>query len=606
MLMVKGQSIVRLPRWQVQTQHGRTLQKDIRYAFALAVAFMGSMNELAVLLPVRPGRLALLNTILEQLAPFAPSLWPILRIGRTVALILGFFLLVIAFGLVNGKRRAWQCAIVILPLSALAHLIRGLAVEEALFTLLVWISLISSFAFFQVESDPGSFRQGLLLLIFGTLLCIIYIMSGLYLLQAQLLLPQSIGGLARSLLLRLINSPATEIIPLSGQATWFLNSLPWLSTTVLLTGMFFLLRPVSTRWWTMCQRELLAQMNQKAIELVRRYGSHTLSFFALASKNLQYIAGYGEGLIAFQLAGNVAVTLGDPICSSEALERTTQEFLDLCQFNDWHVAFYQAHPEHIPTYRALGLRTFKIGEEAIVNPQSFTLSGSAMANVRTTCRRAEREGVTLQWYDGLPPENVLRQLQTISDSWLAHKGGKHATEMGFSMGRLHELHEASARADTLAGASVSIDSFPVTPAPRLVVGIASDATNHPCAFVTFTPLYGSGNSWGWALDLMRRADNAPPGVMELLLVRAIERFRECGATRVSLGLVAMADTLQEMTPGQRQIASFISEHLRLLETHRSLLRFKQKFQPRWESRYIVTSSTLALPKTALAMLRVHW
>ena len=47
------------------------------------------------------------------------------------------------------------------------------------------------------------------------------------------------------------------------------------------------------------------------------------------------------------------------------------------------------------------------------------------------------------------------------------------------------------------------------------------------------------------------------------------------------------------------------EHLRFLETHRSLLRFKQKFQPYWESRYLAVSTTLALPKIALALLRVH-
>ena len=67
----------------------------------------------------------------------------------------------------------------------------------------------------------------------------------------------------------------------------------------------------------------------------------------------------------------------------------------------------------------------------------------------------------------------------------------------------------------------------------------------------------------------------------------------------------MADTQQEMTPSQRQLASFVSEHLRLLETHRSLFFFKQKFHPRWESRYIVASNILALPKIALAVLRVH-
>jgi lysylphosphatidylglycerol synthetase-like protein (DUF2156 family) len=88
-------------------------------------------------------------------------------------------------------------------------------------------------------------------------------------------------------------------------------------------------------------------------------------------------------------------------------------------------------------------------------------------------------------------------------------------------------------------------------------------------------------------------------------VRAIEHFRARGAHIMSLGLVAMADTKQEMSPRQRQFAHLVSEQMRLLKTHRSLFNFKQKFHPCWESRYIVISSTLALPRTALALLRVH-
>jgi len=67
----------------------------------------------------------------------------------------------------------------------------------------------------------------------------------------------------------------------------------------------------------------------------------------------------------------------------------------------------------------------------------------------------------------------------------------------------------------------------------------------------------------------------------------------------------MADTKQEMPTWQRQFASLMSEQMRLLKMHRSLFHFKQKFHPCWESRYLVISSTLALPRAALALLRLH-
>jgi phosphatidylglycerol lysyltransferase len=93
--------------------------------------------------------------------------------------------------------------------------------------------------------------------------------------------------------------------------------------------------------------------------------------------------------------------------------------------------------------------------------------------------------------------------------------------------------------------------------------------------------------------------------MELLLVRAIERFRTGGAHVLSLGLVAWTDTKQEMTPLQRQLASLVTDRLHLLKSSHTLFNFKQKFQPCWQSRYIVASTTLALPKIALAVFRVR-
>ncbi len=359
-------------------------------------------------------------------------------------------------------------------------------------------------------------------------------------------------------------------------------------------------------------KEQLSPTSHPEAELIRYYGNHPLAFFGLAPENLHFFTPSEKGLVNYRLENKVAVVLGDPVCAPNAFEHVTHSFLNFCALRNWRVAFYQTSSEHLATYRALQLHPFKIGEEAIINPQTFTLSGSAMANVRTTCRRAEREGVILHWYDGVPPTDVMHQLEQLSSAWLESKAGKHASERGFSMGRLDELVETAQRADMIADLPIPSND-PHTSAPRLVTAVVTTSAGKACAFVTFTPIYGSWTttdnksgpqSWGWTLDLMRRAPDAPPGVIELLLVRAIERFRSSNAQVVSLGLAAMADTKQEITSGQRMLTSLAAD-LGLFKVSETLFKFKEKFCPSWESRYIITNTTLALPKVVLAVMRVR-
>src|SRR5262249_28357962 len=153
------------------------------------------------------------------------------------------------------------------------------------------------------------------------------------------------------------------------------------------------------------------------------------------------------------------------------------------------------------------------------------------------------------------------------------------------MGRVDELTMLAERAEMLAAIPIPVPVLPLA-APRHLTAVAKTRAGQPCAFVTFTPIYGclareatvqgrqsEIQGWGWTLDLMRRVPDAPPGVMELLLVRAMERFQSCGVHRVSLGLVALADSRQEMTSLGRWLASIITNRMALFGPSRTLFAF---------------------------------
>jgi phosphatidylglycerol lysyltransferase len=219
----------------------------------------------------------------------------------------------------------------------------------------------------------------------------------------------------------------------------------------------------------------------------------------------------------------------------------------------------------------------KIGEDPIINTRTFTLAGKAMANVRTSVKRAEKEGLHVVFYRGQVQDTEHRtQMERISHAWLASKGG---SEWGFSMGRFDPLGD-----------------------PEQVTALAVDPANKVHAFVTFVPIYGRN---GWALDLMRRCEQTTPGTMELLLARSIEYFKCDGADMVSLGLAPLNNISHTDKTFLDNSVDFLARLFGNQSKDGSLYNFKKKFQPCWENRYLVFSSTLNLPKAGWAIYHAH-
>jgi lysylphosphatidylglycerol synthetase-like protein (DUF2156 family) len=105
---------------------------------------------------------------------------------------------------------------------------------------------------------------------------------------------------------------------------------------------------------------------------------------------------------------------------------------------------------------------------------------------------------------------------------------------------------------------------------------------------------------GYTLDVMRRADDGMPGVMEFLIARTALRAREAGLRTISLSgtpLAVHAGAGPLVTHGSRLLA-------RVLEPvygFRSLQRFKEKFGARHEPLWLVVPSALQVPRVGRAL-----
>jgi phosphatidylglycerol lysyltransferase len=377
-------------------------------------------------------------------------------------------------------------------------------------------------------------------------------------------------------------APVTGTPPRRG-ARWFRGSLPWLGAGV---GMFVTISALAP---TAHRRRREREIGQVA-EIVAAHGDSSVAPFALGSDLDWYFSPTGRSVVAYRFESDVLLAAGDPIGPAEERALVTSGFLRHGAEHDWACAFYQARPEFLPEYVAGRMTAVHIGLDPVLDPAGFTLEGGAMGDVRRATRRLERDGIEFQSFrpadSPLHPEGadaaLAAALRDISAEWLAGQAGG---EKGFLMGRFD--------ARELPG--------------RWVVVARRAGGGRVEAFATWLAVPAAT---AWTLDLMRRRADAPAGVMDFLVARSVAAAAQHGDRRLSLGLCALAG---QAPPGVEEAGAVENERLRGALRRRlagfydfaGVYHWKKKFQPRFEDRYLVVSSRLAIPRVALALLRAQ-
>ncbi len=276
----------------------------------------------------------------------------------------------------------------------------------------------------------------------------------------------------------------------------------------------------------------------------------------------------GRALIMYGVEGRSWVAMGDPVGDPEDFPDLIWMFRSRTfRHGGWPV-FYQVTPACLPLYIDAGLGLLKLGEEAIVDVQGFTLDGGARAGMRKTVRKAEKEGAT---FDLLDPGQVaveLPRLRAISDTWLAAKSAK---EKGFSLGSFSEEY---------------IARFPVA-----VVRVEG-------TIVAFANMWLGADGREYSLDLMRyEPETSPDGVMQYLFAQSLLWGKEQGYTRFSMGMAPLSGLDSgPLAPLAARLGALVFRHGEHFYNFQGLKAYKEKFDPVWEPRYLASPGGLALPR----------
>jgi phosphatidylglycerol lysyltransferase len=104
---------------------------------------------------------------------------------------------------------------------------------------------------------------------------------------------------------------------------------------------------------------------------------------------------------------------------------------------------------------------------------------------------------------------------------------------------------------------------------------------------------------------MRRRPDSTYGVIEALIVRSIEEARNRGIAEVSLGMTPRVIASQDASHRLERAWRAMYWGLDRFQRSQTLHRFKEKFGPCWEDRYLVVPSMSTLPEVMVALVRAH-
>ena len=242
-------------------------------------------------------------------------------------------------------------------------------------------------------------------------------------------------------------------------------------------------------------------------------------------------------------------------------------FLERCDDFGGVPVFYEIGPAHMHTYADVGLTFVKLGEEAKVDLSTFSLEGGRAAKLRQAMRRLEKDGATFRVAPVADVAALLPQLRAVSDDWLRHKAG---AEKGFSLGFFDEAY---------------LQRFPVA-----VVECEGRV-------VAFSNIWLGGGHDELSLDLMRYSTQAPKGVMEALLVHVMAWGKAEGYRHFALGMAPLSGFEDSpLATLWHRLGAFLYEHGEAVYSFQGLRAFKEKFNPRWEPRYLAYPGGLRLPR----------
>lgn len=306
----------------------------------------------------------------------------------------------------------------------------------------------------------------------------------------------------------------------------------------------------------------------RAVEILGRQTNAAAGLVRLGDKTVLF-SDCGNAFIMYARRGRSMVSLFDPVGDQSAWQALTRKFIAHARKSGCRPVFYQVSPDFMPVAADMGLKTYKLGEQAVVDLSTFTLAGGDWLKLRRSINRAERDGLEFEMLAAEAVPAVLDELSEVSDSWLA---AHNAGEKGFSLGTFKRNY---------------VQSGPVA------------VIRHEGVIIAFANILTAVSGGDAFIDLMRNRPGIHRGAMDLLFVRIMLHLQAQGFRSLNMGMAPLAGLdVHGKRPLWNHIGNRIFENGERFYNFRGVQAFKSKFDPAWKPRYLAVAGS-AFPMAAL-------
>lgn len=500
-----------------------------------------------------------------------------IALHRALATTVGFILLFLSYRLYKRMRIAWIITVCVLPVSIALSILRFHGFIN-IFTLLeigIFIILVIGYKNFNRETDPINLKWGIIMALVSVLMILLNTTIGLLSLRNHYNDVSNFkDALMRSLEL-LFYMDISVIEPKTRTAALFGRSAIILYWVSIAAAVFLVLKPL-------VYQPIISMLDRERVrDLLNQYGINPISYVAVEKDKKYFFSNITDGVIAYVIAGGVAVCAGDPICRKEDAAILLGQFITYCTQNDLDICFCQTTEVFLNSFKSMGFGITKYGDEAMFDLSAYTISGGKAAKLRQAINNANREGIQVIEYKPLEKRDrkLESKIMAVSREWLTIK---KSGELSFMLG------------------SIGLDE----PMDRRYFA-AMDKEQEVQGFVVFSPFK---NMDGYYADVTRRRAAAPIGVMEKIIISAFEVMKSEGITWGSLGLAPLANIVENEKEKTlvAAVLDFVYEHMNNYYGFKTLYQYKKKYNPTyWEPRYLVYYPKVFTPKIAYSIIKAQ-